>query len=104
MQGVGDTLRCKFVNRPQARRFERLQCSLDHPAVAPTLQERSKGRRHVLCVNLICVFLKMSYLYVHTTGVGGRHHMIKLGHTRLNQDAQLACASSPHYLLVDINV
>jgi hypothetical protein len=29
--------------------------------------------------------------------------MIELGHMRLNKDAQLACDSSPHYLLVDIN-
>ena len=33
-----------------------------------------------------------------------RHvHVIELGQTRLDQSAQLACASSPHYLLVDIN-
>jgi hypothetical protein len=30
--------------------------------------------------------------------------MIRLGHARLDQRAQLACALSPHYLLVDINL
>jgi len=33
-----------------------------------------------------------------------RHHVVKLGHARLDQGAQLACACNPHYLLVDINV
>ena len=81
MQGAGDLLSSECVNRPQGRRFERLQCSLHDPAgptVAAALQERSEGRRHI--------------------------DMIKLGHTRLDQGAQLACALSPHDLLVDINV
>jgi hypothetical protein len=30
--------------------------------------------------------------------------MVELGHTRLDQVAQLACVLIPHYLLVDINV
>ena len=81
MQGDGDILSSECVNRPQGRRFESLQCSLNDPArptVVEALQERSEGRLHI--------------------------DLIKLGHTRLDQGAQLACALSPHDLLVYINV
>ena len=45
MQGVGDFFGSECVNRPQGRRFERLQCSLHDPAgptVAAALQEPVK--------------------------------------------------------------
>ena len=43
-------------------------------------------------------------MFTRQAGVWGRHHVIELGHSRLDQGAQLACALSPHYMLVDINV
>jgi hypothetical protein len=56
MQGVGNFLSSECANRPQGRRFERLQCSLHDPvghAIAPGLQERPQGSRHVYLIRLI---------------------------------------------------
>jgi hypothetical protein len=56
MQSVGNLLGFECVNRPQGRRFERLQCSLHDPAghaIVPGLEERPEGRRHVYLISLI---------------------------------------------------
>jgi hypothetical protein len=72
------------------------------------LQELAEGRRHVLCQFDRCNSqIKMSYLchicmFIRQAGVWGRHHVVELGHTSLDQGAKLAFASCPVYLLVDI--
>ena len=56
------------------------------------------GRPSTRSVNVIGVILKSEChicMFIRQAGVWVRHHMIKLGHTRLDQGAQLACDLSP---------
>jgi hypothetical protein len=87
---------------------------LSHLSLSPALSRSVRNAVATFCQCDRCNSqIRMSYLYVdktsrcvgpHTKTSRCHHHMIELGHTRMDQCAKLACALSPHYLLVDINV